>query len=189
MSQTPRHIFLTGYRGSGKTSVAKLLAANLNLPAIDLDDCIEATAAMSIREIFAREMESGFRAREARELSLACDGPTSVIALGGGAILRPRNRELIAACGCCVWLQVDVETVLDRLQCDETTGARRPALSTLPPREEIQTMLETRAPLYASVADFNITVVGKSVAEVAAEIMPQLYKYMPTNPPDESVSD
>ena len=93
MTLAYHHIYLTGYRGSGKTSVGKRLGQRLFLPVIDLDDRIEAAADMSIREIFAHEGEAGFRDRESAALRVAGVELPSVVSLGGGAILREENRR------------------------------------------------------------------------------------------------
>lgn len=165
------HLYLTGYRGSGKTSVGKLLGAKLHRGIIDLDDCIEADAGMSIREIFEREGEAGFRDRETKALKAVSKREASVVSLGGGAILREENRKLIAATGKCVWLKVDADTVAKRLKRDTSTGSRRPSLTSLPPREEIESLLAAREPLYAVASNLCINAVGRSQRTVANEIL------------------
>lgn len=171
MTLTYHHIYLTGYRGSGKTSVGKLLGQRLSRPVIDLDDRIEAAAGMSIREIFEEEGEAGFRDRESVALRMAGVELPSVISLGGGAILREENRRLIAATGFCVWLKADIDTVLERLNRDTVTAERRPALTTLPQREEIASMLTTREPIYASASNVAINVTGKQLNEITDEVL------------------
>ncbi len=99
-----RHLFLVGYRGSGKTSVGRSLALRWNYPLIDSDAWIEREAGKSIREIFLDETESGFRDRESKALSSICASELStVISLGGGAVLRPRTdkrfRRMVIASG------------------------------------------------------------------------------------------
>ena len=85
--------------------------------------------------------------------------------------LQEENRRLVAATGFCVWLKVDVETVLARLTRDAATTDRRPALTTLPQREEIASMLATREPIYESVSNLAIDVTGKQVQEIADEVI------------------
>ncbi len=101
------NVYLIGFRGSGKTTVGRVLAERLGLHAVDSDDLIEQAAQATIREIFQREGEAGFRDREqnvverlARE---AAEAPR-VVSLGGGAILREANRNQLAASGVCIWL-------------------------------------------------------------------------------------
>ena len=168
------HIYLTGYRGSGKTSVGKRLGQRLLLSVIDLDDRIEAAAEMSIREIFEHEGEAGFRDRESAALRVAGAELPSVVSLGGGAILREENRRLITATGFCVWLKIDVDTVLARLTHDAATADRRPALTRLSQREEVASMLATREPIYQSVSNVAIDVTGKQVKEIADEVIAAL---------------
>ncbi len=157
---TKQHLFLTGFRGSGKSSVAQLLSFRLSLPVIDLDDEIERAAGKSIKEIFAEVGEVGFRDQETASLQRAVNHPKSIISLGGGAILRPENRDCVRQHGVCVWLKVDAATAEKRISSDPTTGTRRPALTDLDWRKEIETQLELRAPLYSAVADFTVDTAG-----------------------------
>jgi shikimate kinase len=171
MSRPAHHLYLTGFRGTGKTSVGKWLAEQLARPVIDLDDCIEAAANLSIREIFELEGEVGFRNRETAALKLVTDEVPSVVSLGGGAILRAENRQMITASGYCVWLKADADTIWQRLAEDQTTAARRPSLTSLPPREEIEALLSARESWYASVSNAAVEVAGKSVAAIGKEIL------------------
>ncbi len=170
-SSLDRHIYLCGYRGSGKTSVGRELGRLIGRPVIDLDDRVEATAGKSIREIFAESGEAGFRDLESAELeSIASNQPAGVVSLGGGAILRDRNRRVILSSGICVWLQADVDTVLHRLESDASTRDRRPSLTGLPNREEIESLLIAREPLYREIAVITIDTRGRSIEGLAAEI-------------------
>lgn len=166
-----RHIYLTGYRGSGKTTIGKQLSKKLRLPVIDLDDQIEQEASLTIREIFEREGEAGFRDRETAALRAVSEQPDSVISLGGGAILRKENRQVIKATGICIWLKVDADTVSKRLNRDSSTVSRRPSLTSLPPREEIEALLAAREPLYAAAATIEIDANRKSQRKVTEEIL------------------
>ncbi len=171
---TGKHLYLAGYRGSGKSSVGRLLAKQLGRTWIDCDDQIEATAGCSIREIFAEQGEVGFRDLEQTTLATIAASPPAVVSLGGGAVLRAANRQQIRHSGVCVWLRVDVDTVLQRLAADTTTTERRPALTSLPQREEIEKLLADRGPLYEQVADFQLDTRGRSVDELTAQILQQL---------------
>lgn len=168
------HLYLTGYRGSGKSSVGKVLAERLRRVCIDLDDEIERAAGCSIREIFDRGGESEFRDWESRTLQLVAAMAPAVVALGGGAVLRPENREQIARTGIAVWLQIDAETACQRLQADATTAARRPALTDLPPQQEIAKLIAQREPLYHQTASIHVPAAGRSVAEIADDIVVRL---------------
>ena len=93
------HIYLTGFRGTGKTSVGTLLAKTLGRTVIDLDGVVAANAGKSIREIFQQDGESRFRDLETTALESVAQTSSSVISLGGGAILRGINRSIIQSTG------------------------------------------------------------------------------------------
>jgi len=169
-----KHLYLAGFRGSGKSSVGRLLAEQLGRTWIDCDDQIEAAAGCSIREIFAHQGETGFRDLEQQAIAALAALPAAVVSLGGGAILRGENREQIRRSGVCVWLRVDVDTVLDRLTADVTTAERRPALTALPQREEIEKLLADRGPLYEQVADLQLDTSGCTVVELTEQILRML---------------
>lgn len=170
-SELKRHLYLTGYRGTGKTSVARILSPALSLPLVDLDDRIEVAAGLTIREIFAAGGETRFRDLEADAVALVAAEPASVVSLGGGAVLRESNRAVIAESGWSVWLDASAETLAQRVSGDSTTGDRRPSLTGLPSADEIRLLLEQRRPIYAQVADLQIDTERKPVDEIADEIV------------------
>lgn len=166
----PDRIHLIGYRGTGKTTVGRLVAAALGWPFTDVDDVIEATAGRSIAAIFAAEGEAGFRDRESAALrELAAD--RLVLATGGGAILRPENRDRLQSSGLTVWLTAPVEVIWERLQTDPTTADRRPNLTAAGGAEEVRAVLAAREPLYRATAHHAIATAGRSPDEVAADIL------------------
>lgn len=165
------HLYLTGYRGSGKTSVARRLAERLDVSAIDLDDIVEQTAGMSILEIFEQSGESGFRDLETSALTTVSQQAAAVISLGGGAVLRPENREMIAATGTCIWLDADAETIARRLSVDDSTPDRRPALTTLGGLDEIRHLLTERRPIYQQVSQHRVDTSKHTVDEIVDEIL------------------
>ena len=170
-----QHIYLTGYRGTGKTSVGRILSETLGRPLVDLDDAVELAAGKSIREIFADDGESVFRDWETECLTRVARGEDSnVVSLGGGAILRSTNRDLIGGSGVCVWLWADAETLAKRIDADATTSVRRPALTDLTQLDEIRRLLEVREPLYREVADHHVETAGKTIEAIAAEIIEQV---------------
>ncbi len=149
------HVYLIGYRGCGKSSVGPVLASLLGRPFVDADAVLEADAGRSIRDIFAAEGEGGFRDREETTLlRLAACEPT-VIATGGGAVLREANRERMRATGFVAWLQVPAEVLWARILSDATTAARRPDLAG-GGFAEVEALLAAREPLYAATAHATV---------------------------------
>ena len=168
------NIFLTGYRATGKTSVAQLVADQLMLEAIDADIFLESKARMTIAEIFEAEGEQGFRERESSVVHQLAQRDELVVALGGGAIVREENRRAIQGRGVTVWLTASPEIIFDRMSTDPLTGKRRPNLTATGGLQEIQQLLEQRNPLYQEVADFSVDTEQMSPAEVAGEIIAKL---------------
>jgi shikimate kinase len=172
LTPSPPHplIFLTGPRGSGKTTVARLLAARLGWDMVDADEALEARHGRSVRAVFAAEGEAGFREKEAAVLAELCRLRRHVVATGGGAVLRPDNRELLRRSGWVVWLTADPNTLWGRTQADGTTAERRPAL-TVGGREEVVEVLRAREPLYRGCAHLTVQTAGRTPEEVAEEIL------------------
>lgn len=166
-----KHLFLTGYRGSGKSTIGKLVASQLSLAFIDTDDEIELQSGSTISEIFARSGEAAFRDLESQQISLlrSLTEPT-VVSLGGGSILRKENRVCIKQLGRTVWLQVSPEKIFDRISKDVNTQTRRPKLSKLGDLEEIRSILAERWALYEEVADMCVSTDELSMGSLAMKI-------------------
>jgi len=174
-----KHLLLTGYRGCGKSVIGQRLAVTLSLDFIDTDLSIESAAEKSIAEIFEDLGQEGFRDLESQQIAnLKSLSMPAVISLGGGAILRPENRERIRNLGKTVWLQAEPNTIQVRLAQDPTTKARRPKLSPLGDLEEIRSILEIRVPLYQEVADLAVSTDGRTMDEVAT-IIADWYRNIP----------
>jgi shikimate kinase len=167
----PGVVFLIGYRGTGKSTVARLLARRLGWDWLDADSVLEERAGRTIREIFAGEGEAGFRAREAALLEELCHCQRHVIATGGGVILREENRRRLRAAGVAVvWLVADADTIWRRLEADATTAQRRPAL-TVGGLGEVRELLRVREPFYRECAGWSVETAARSPAEVADLIL------------------
>lgn len=138
-------ITLVGMMGAGKSVIGTELARRLGRRFLDSDTEIEAAAAMTIPEIFARDGEVFFRDREAEVIARLLAGPACVLATGGGAWLRPVNRAAIRAAGTVVWLDADEDTLWHRLR----GRSGRPLLETADPRATLRAMLDARRPVYA----------------------------------------
>jgi len=167
-------ITLIGYRGSGKSSVARLLAAKLNLTWIDSDDVIEEQAGRSIREIFAEDGEAEFRRLERAVIRDLTNCDSLVIAAGGGAILADENRQAMKSAGAVVWLQASVDNLVQRIQADDSTADRRPSLTGQSVADEVESVLRSRHDLYADAATMTIHTDGMTLNEVADQIVQQL---------------
>jgi shikimate kinase len=141
-----RPIVLVGMMGVGKSSVGKRLASLLQWPFVDADDEIEKAAQMTIPEIFETHGEAYFRDGERRVIArlLHQEGGRHVIATGGGAFINPETRALILESAIAVWLDSDVETLLDRTSRKDN----RPLLKQGDPRETITRLRDERRPAY-----------------------------------------
>lgn len=162
-------LFLIGYRGTGKTTVARELAELLDCDWVDADDLAEQRGHRTIAEIFAEDGEQGFRDIEEEVVSSLAAGPNLVVALGGGVVLRESNRAAIAGHHV-VWLVASPKVIAERLAADKTSGSRRPSLTGGGLLEEIEQVLAVRTPLYQQCATMVVSTDGRSPREIAAEI-------------------
>jgi shikimate kinase len=169
LPEPPALLWLIGPRGSGKTTVARLVAEQLGWQWHDADAELEARHGRTIRQIFADEGEASFRDKEAAVLAELSRLRDRVIATGGGVVLRPTNRTLLRT-GRVVWLTADAATLWQRMQADATTADRRPNLGVggLP---EVEEVLRQREPLYGACADHVVDTGSRPPAEVAADIL------------------
>ena len=159
-------ITLTGFMGSGKTTVGKVLADFLGCPFMDLDDLVVKKAGKSIPDIFAQDGEPAFRQLEAQVLRKTVEKyaeSTAVLALGGGAILAPASAALLHEKTVCIYLRATLDTLLARLS-GET--ADRPLAD-----ETMASRLAEREPIYEETAHVTIDTDGLSPDEVADEII------------------
>jgi shikimate kinase len=147
---------LIGYRATGKSTLAQPLAECLGWSSVDADVELERRAGRSIREIFDTDGEPEFRRLERETLIDLLSREKLVIAAGGGAILNPDTARDFKSAGPVVWLQASVDTIERRLYGDETTTERRPNLTAVGGREEIESLLKGREPIYQELADLVI---------------------------------
>ncbi|HXS76171.1 MAG TPA: shikimate kinase [Terracidiphilus sp.] len=165
-STSPVRIVLTGFMGSGKSTVGPLIADRLGWRFVDVDDVIEAEAGASIARIFAERGESEFRDLEYKTIARLASGDHLVLALGGGAIEREETRNLLiqGSRTFLVHLEVELQTTLTR--CRGTEGAR-PVLAD---QANLAARYQRRLPLYR-MAHTNVNVDGLTPAEVATSIL------------------
>jgi shikimate kinase len=166
ISGPPRRIVLTGFMGSGKSTVGPLLAARLGWQFVDVDDVIEAEAACSIAQIFTRHGEMHFRNIEHTTIARLAAGDSLVLALGGGAIEHPATREILRTTPgtLLVHLEVELSTTLARCQGTEST---RPILADQP---NLQARYHRRLPLYRT-AHVSIHVDALTPTQVADAVL------------------
>lgn len=143
------NIYLVGMMGAGKTTVGRELARRLGKRFIDCDHELQARTGVSVTTIFQVEGEDGFRKRESQLLAELVRDHDVVLATGGGAVLRPENRENLARHGVVVYLRVLPQHLWARTRHDRN----RPLLQVPNPQERIEELFAARDPLYAEVAD------------------------------------
>ena len=159
-------ITLTGFMGSGKTTVGKVLADFLGCPFYDLDDLVVKKAGKTIPEIFAQDGEPAFRQLEARLLRQTVEKygeNTAVLSLGGGAVTTPASATLLNEKTVCIYLRATLETLMQRLE-GQTAG--RPLAD-----DALAARLAERKPLYEKTAHVIVDTDGLSPEEVADEII------------------
>jgi shikimate kinase len=163
-------LVLVGMPGSGKTTVGRQLSRRLGLPFFDSDHLIEQRLGCSIREYFAREGEVAFRDVEEQVLRELAQGPSAVVATGGGAVLRQATREALRAGGKVVYLRSSPEELYRRVRHD----TQRPLLQVADPMATLRALHAERDPLYRDAAHFQIETGRPSVPTLVNMILMQL---------------
>lgn len=163
-------IALVGLRGTGKTTVGKLLADRMGWTFADTDDAVESNAGKTIARIFAEDGEPQFRELEANAVAETFSHDRIVLATGGGAILRTATRTLLKANGFVVWLTGSAAVLAERLAIDSTTTNRRPSLTALTGSEELAALYVEREPLYREIAHLTVDTKNRTPDEIATTI-------------------
>lgn len=167
------HTILIGLRGCGKTTAGRSAAKLLNRAFIDLDDRTEAIVGMPASRCFAEQGESAWREAESRALKTAlAETEASIIALGGGTPTAPEAEVVLRIAReehghAIAWLDATAETLADRIAGDE----HRPALTDLPPLEEMQEIERRRRPIFERIADRRIDVDTESITTTAGAVV------------------
>jgi shikimate kinase len=166
LAQPPRRIVLTGFMGSGKTTVGPLVAARLGWSFLDVDDVIEAETGVTIAELFSRHGEAAFRIREHATIARLIAADALVLALGGGAIETPETRNLLSTTPGTLLIHLEVELATTIARCTGTEHVR-PILAD---RVNLANRYNRRLPLYRT-ARVSIPVDALTPDEIADAIL------------------
>lgn len=164
-------VLLIGYRGTGKTTAARLTAERLGCPFFDVDTRIEEKSGKTVKDIFAEDGESVFRDIEDEVLRELLGIDPVVVSTGGGTLLRVPNRQLAKGCDVVAWLEASPEAIWKRMEADPQNAQRRPNLTSKGGLEEVRELLAVRTPVYIECATARIATEGKSPEQVAAEVV------------------
>ena len=161
------NVFLVGFMGSGKSTIASYLAENYGMEIIDMDQLIVEREGMAIPDIFAQKGELYFRDVETSLLIEIQGEQNKVVSCGGGVVLREKNIQAMKKSGQVVLLNAKPETILERVKDDDN----RPLLRGNKNVQFIRDMMEKRQPKYEAAADLVIHTDGKSADEICKEII------------------
>ena len=165
----PKNIVLTGFMGTGKTEVGRVLSLILGCRHVDVDEEIVKSEGMSIRQIFNRFGEPFFRDIETEKIREFAKKEHVIISTGGGAVLRQENLEILRENAVVVTLSATPETILQRT----TNSDKRPLLQVEDPLRRIRELLDYRTSLYQK-ADIVINTESKTPREIAVEILERI---------------
>lgn len=153
MKHDKRNVYLVGLMGAGKTTIGRELAKRLSYHFVDTDHEIEARTGVALPTIFEIEGEDGFRKREAQVIADLASVGGQVVATGGGAVLRPENRQNLQTSGFVIYLNVPISTLHERTRHDKN----RPLLQVSDPRQKFRELHAQRDRLYREVADLVVS--------------------------------
>lgn len=162
-----RDLFLIGFMGAGKSTVAKALNALCGLEVLEMDAEIERRAGMSISEIFSTLGEEAFRQMETDLITSLSRETGHVVSCGGGTAMREVNVRAMRSRGHIVWLTAEPETILSRVAGSHD----RPLLEGHKDVPYIRSLLEQRRPKYEAAADLTVSTDGKSAGQICADIL------------------
>ena len=170
-----RNLILVGPMGAGKSTIGRLLAKELHLPFKDSDKEIEVRTGANIPWIFDKEGEPGFRDRETAMIVELCHENGIVLATGGGAVMRPENRQALRNGGRVVYLHASIEQQLARTSRDRN----RPLLRNANPEKILRDLLAVRDPLYREIADLVVETDERPPRMVVLDILERLAQLPP----------
>lgn len=164
------NFILMGYRCTGKTSVGKVLAERLKRPFYDTDERIAASTGKSVREMVEEGGWFFFRQEEKKVIAGLAELDESIISLGGGAVLAEENIRHLERNGFFIWLKADAETIVKRMAHDGISLAQRPPFSGKDLKEETDSLLASREPIYGKIADRVVDTTERSIQRIAEEV-------------------
>lgn len=164
--ETNKNIFLIGFMGCGKSTMARLLADELSMELVEMDETIEKEENRSINEIFATDGEIYFRDVESQLIVRIADQGGMIVSCGGGAILREENVENMKKNGTIIYLCATPETIYERVH----NSTNRPLLNGNMNVPYIRELMEKRIAKYENAADVTICVDGKEKIDILKEI-------------------
>ena len=165
------NIILIGYRGSGKSTVGRRLAARLKMRFVDTDDLIEERQGNPISDIVKSHGWGHFRKLERNTIEEISKEDHLIIAPGGGAVLDTDNVKALRGNGFVSWLKADKQTLLKRMNQDPGTNTRRPTLTGKGTSEELKEVMSLREPIYERVSEIQIDTSALDVGAVVENIL------------------
>ncbi|MBZ2170140.1 shikimate kinase AroK [Marinobacter sp. F4216] len=166
----PKRVVLVGPMGAGKSTIGRLLAKELGYQFMDSDRIIEERCGANIPWIFDVEGEDGFRQRETAMLRELAEQDQAVLATGGGAIMRPENREVLKQDAIVIYLRTSIEQQVERTRKDRN----RPLLQNEDPEAVLRKLFSIRDPLYTGLADIVMQTDRKSPRLVVRQLVNRL---------------
>ncbi len=163
-------IVLVGMMGAGKTAIGCNLAETIDVAFLDSDAELVKAASRSIAEIFERDGEAFFRARESEVIDRLLTGDPCILSTGGGAFLSQTNRDIIAKHAVSVWLKADTELLWSRVKHKTT----RPLLRTSDPHATLVEIANARNPIYALSETFVEADAAYSIEDMVARVIEKL---------------
>lgn len=167
-----KNIYLIGFMGSGKSTIADVLEIKYGMHRIEMDQAIVDRAGMPIPDIFSTYGEDHFRTLETNLLKEISESSDCVVSCGGGVVLKPENIDIMKASGSIVLLNATPETILERVKDD----TNRPLLEGKKNVAAIASMIEDRRPKYEAASDIVVTTDDKDAETIASEILERLQR-------------
>lgn len=164
------NIFLIGFMGAGKSTIARTLQRELGFPLVEMDERIVQEQGMSINDIFAQYGEAHFREIESQLVVDLGKQEPSIVSCGGGVVVRPENTQNMKKSGQIVLLKASPETIFERVK----NSTDRPILNGHMNVEYIAELMEKRRALYEEAADITIQTDGKTREQICEEIIGKL---------------